>query len=282
MKKMFLFILIALSSAYSFAQYTSLAFESERYERFWIYINDRIQNQNSVESIQLTGLYPELDYSIRIVMDNRRRSEMTTTMRLHYGYNNFSLSCDPRSGQIRLTAIDRAINATVTIGIQMENLMNGYGNTYHPQNGYQDQYGHHHNNQQYPPQQGYPNQQYPPQQGYPNQQYPPQVIVVEHVPEPEPVVMPCSDADFIDAKRTIEKASFEQTKLTLAKQIVASELMTAKQLAEIAKLFDFENTKLEFLKFAYPYCYDQNKYYMVNNVFSFSSSIDELNEYINQ
>ena len=94
--------------------------------------------------------------------------------------------------------------------------------------------------------------------------------------------MPCSDADFEDAKRTIEKADFEQTKLTIAKQIVASELMTARQLAEIARLFDFENTKLEFLKYAYPYCYDQNKYYIVNDVFTFSSSVDELNEFINK
>ena len=94
--------------------------------------------------------------------------------------------------------------------------------------------------------------------------------------------MPCSDEDFYEAKRTIENADFEQTKLTIAKQIVASELMTARQLAEIANLFDFESSKLEFLKYAYPYCFDKNKYYMVNNVFTFSSSVDELNEYINK
>ena len=92
--------------------------------------------------------------------------------------------------------------------------------------------------------------------------------------------MPCSDADFEDAKVTIKNATFEETKLTIAKQIVASELMTARQLAEIASLFDFEHTKLEFLKYAYQFCYDQNKYYIVNNVFDFSSSVDELNEYI--
>lgn len=320
MKKVFFFILIALASAYSFAQHTSLAFESDRHERFWIYINGQQQNRNPESSIQITGLYPDWDYSVRIVMDNRRHSEMTTTMRLHHGQNNYSLNCDQRSGQIRLTSINRAINATVTLGVQMiqnivqmGNQMDGYGNnTYPPQNGYPNQqHGNHHNNQQYPPQQGYNhnhnNQQYPPQgnhqypqQGqYPPQQpphgghhhhqnptqpnQPPQVIIVEQpAPAPEPVVMPCSDADFEDAKRTIEKADFEQTKLTIAKQIVASELMTAKQLAEIANLFDFEHTKLEFLKYAYPYCFDQNKYYMVNNVFDFSSSVDELNEYISK
>lgn len=320
MKKVFFLILIALASAYSFAQHTSLAFESDRHERFWIYINGQQQNRNPESSIQITGLYPDWDYSVRIVMDNRRHSEMTTTMRLHHGQNNYSLNCDQRSGQIRLTSINRAINATVTLGVQMiqnivqmGNQMDGYGNnTYPPQNGYPNQqHGNHHNNQQYPPQQGYNhnhnnqqyppqgNHQYPPQGQYPPQQpshgghhhhhnppqpnQPPQVIIVEQpAPAPEPVVMPCSDADFEDAKRTIEKADFEQTKLTIAKQIVASELMTAKQLAEIANLFDFEHTKLEFLKYAYPYCFDQNKYYMVNNVFDFSSSVDELNEYISK
>ena len=279
---------MALASAYSFAQNASITFESERSERFWVYINGKQQNHHPESYIQIDGLYADWDYNIRIVVENKRRSEMTTVMRLHPGNNIYSLNCNSRSGQI--------------------NLNPKHGNyPPHPQNGNHSQHGNHNQqpphgqyppNGQYPPQGGqYPPQgnfppqgQYPPQGGHghhdhhnppqqPNQ--PPQVIIVEQ-PAPEPVIMPCSDADFIEAKHTIENADFEQTKLTIAKQIVASELMTASQLAEIARLFDFEQTKLEFLKYAYKYCFDPNKYYLVNNVFEFSSSVDELNKYISR
>lgn len=301
MKKILLFVFVALSGAYTFAQPASLAIESERHERFWLYINDKPQNQNPVESLCITNLYPDWDYTLRIVMDTRRHSEITTVLSLHHGANNYILNNDQRSGQMRLNATHRPINTIVTHDANQQPPQHGHNHPQYPPQGnhpfppqgnHNQQYPPQGNpNHQYPPQQGFPNTQYPPQGYNPNQQYPPQggqyppqpqVIVVEQVPEPEPVIMPCSDADFADAKHTIEKADFEETKLTIAKQIVASELMTARQLAEIASLFDFEHTKLEFLKFAYPYCFDQNKYYMVNNVFEFSSSVDELNEYINK
>ncbi|MBO7571815.1 MAG: DUF4476 domain-containing protein [Bacteroidales bacterium] len=285
MKKFCLFVFIALTSAYSFAQNASVTFESERSERFWVYINGKQQNHHPESFIQVDGLYADWDYNIRIVVENKRRSEMTTVMRLHHGNNNYSLNCNSRSGQI--------------------NLNQKHGNyPPHPQNGNHNQHGNHNQqpphgqyppNGQHPQQGNYPPQppqgnfppqgQFPPQQppqgGHHGHHNPPQVIIVEQ-PAQEPVIMPCSDADFIEAKHTIENADFEQTKLTIAKQIVASELMTASQLAEIARLFDFESTKLEFLKYAYAYCFDKNKYYLVNNVFDFSSSVDELNKYISR
>lgn len=289
MKKLCLLIFMALTSAYSFAQNASVTFESERNEHFWVYINGKQQNHHPESFIQIDGLYADWDYNVRIVVENKRRSEMTTVMRLHHGHNNYSLNCNSRSGQISLNSKH---------GNYPPHPQNGNHNhqyppqgQFHPQGQYPPQGGNFPPQGQYPPQGQFPPQgnfppqgQYPPQGNFPPQgqyppQQPPQVIIVEQ-PASEPVVMPCSDADFMDAKRTIENADFEETKLKIAKQIVASEYMTARQLAEIANLFDFEHTKLEFLKFAYQYCYDQNKYYMVNNVFEFSSSVDELNEYI--
>ena len=277
---------MALASAYSFAQNASVTFESERSERFWVYVNGKQQNHHPESFIQIDGLYADWDYNIRIVVENKRRSEMTTVMRLHPGNNIYSLNCNSRSGQISLNP--------------------KHGNyPPHPQNGNHNQHGNHNQqpphgqyppNGQYPPQGNFPPQppqggQYPPQGNFPPQgQFPPQGGHHDHhnpPPQPnqppqEPVIMPCPDEDFREAKRTIEKADFEQTKLTIAKQIVASEFMTASQLAEIARLFDFEQTKLEFLKYAYQYCFDQNKYYLVNNVFNFSSSVDELSKYISR
>ncbi|HNQ83646.1 MAG TPA: DUF4476 domain-containing protein, partial [Bacteroidales bacterium] len=52
------------------------------------------------------------------------------------------------------------------------------------------------------------------------------------------------------------------------------------QVKEIMKLFSFEESRLEFAKYAYGYTYDLSNFYIVNDAFSFESSIDELNKYI--
>ncbi len=91
---------------------------------------------------------------------------------------------------------------------------------------------------------------------------------------------PMSPEDFASAKASISSKSFEDSKLTLAKQIAASNHLTSKQVKEIMQLFSFEDSKLDFAKYAYKYVYDPNNYYIVNDAFKFSSSIDELNEFI--
>ena len=93
--------------------------------------------------------------------------------------------------------------------------------------------------------------------------------------------VPMSDIDFNQAKNTIESKDFESSKLTIAKQIVNSNCLLSSQIKQIVKLFDFEDTKLQFAKYAYKHTYDISNYYKINDVFEFESTIDELNNYIN-
>ncbi|HPD54724.1 MAG TPA: DUF4476 domain-containing protein, partial [Bacteroidia bacterium] len=72
----------------------------------------------------------------------------------------------------------------------------------------------------------------------------------------------------------------ENTKLTIAKQVIQNNCLTADQVRETMTLFDFENTKLDFAKFAYDRTYDRANYYKVNDAFEFESSIEDLNRYI--
>ena len=88
--------------------------------------------------------------------------------------------------------------------------------------------------------------------------------------------------DYEDAYQLISEESFDSSKLALAKQVISSNPMTACQILDICKLFSFESNKLEFAKFAYTYCVDKNKYYLLNEVFSYNSSKRELDEYIKE
>lgn len=87
-------------------------------------------------------------------------------------------------------------------------------------------------------------------------------------------------SDFNQALASIEEKTFSDSKLTLAKQVVKNNCLTAGQIKRIVTLFDFESTKLEFAKFAFPFCYNPENYWKINDAFDYESSIEELNQFI--
>ncbi len=101
---------------------------------------------------------------------------------------------------------------------------------------------------------------------------------------PPPTTTPCqvTDIDFVQVKDAISKQSFNSTKVTVAKQVIAAkQCFSADQVREIVKLFSFEDSRLEIAKYAYDYCIEKRNYFKVNDAFSFSSSTEELAKYIN-
>lgn len=91
---------------------------------------------------------------------------------------------------------------------------------------------------------------------------------------------PMSSTEFAEAQQGIGSKSFEDSKMTTAKQVGRDRCFTVDQVKGIMGLFSFEDSKLEFAKYAYDRTYDIGNYYKLNDAFTFSSSIDELNSYI--
>lgn len=89
-----------------------------------------------------------------------------------------------------------------------------------------------------------------------------------------------SDRVFEQFKQTLRNESFENTRVTLAKQTIATNFFTAAQVKDIVNVFSFESYKLEIAKYAYDYTVDKGSYFMINDAFSFSNSKEELNNYI--
>ncbi len=90
---------------------------------------------------------------------------------------------------------------------------------------------------------------------------------------------PMEPGDFESAKASIKSKSFDDSKLTLAKQIIGSNCMLCSQIKELMLLFSFEETRLELAKYAWHHNLDKGNYYKLNDAFTFESSIDELNQY---
>jgi hypothetical protein len=92
--------------------------------------------------------------------------------------------------------------------------------------------------------------------------------------------VPMSRSDFDSFKSSVTSKSFEESKMTLAKQVLNTNCLTSAQVREVMSLFTFEDTKLDFAKYAYGHTYDLGNYYKVNDAFQFESSIEDLNNYI--
>jgi len=266
MKKIFLIMLTMFFSSLIWAQ-ASLTLSSEYHEQFWIYINDAIQNNLQTESINISGLKPG-DYQVKIILNNRQYTEMSSSLRIHPGNNNYLLHYSPREGRINLESVDYELQAVTSMTLAFTQMTTAILNQMEQDKYEMEHPPHNHGDNPL-------NHQRPNNQEYPET---PQVIVI--TPPPAAFPQSFSSEDFMRLKMTIQNEDFNDTRLVIAKQAVSSQMMTSAQIAEIAQLFDFENSKLEFLKYAYNYCYDKNKYYIVNNVLEFSSSKSELNEYI--
>ena len=62
--------------------------------------------------------------------------------------------------------------------------------------------------------------------------------------------------------------------------IVDDFLDNAAQVRDLIGVFSFEDSKLDLAKYAYDHTYDIGNYYKVSDAFTFESSMEELNEYI--
>lgn len=91
-----------------------------------------------------------------------------------------------------------------------------------------------------------------------------------------------SDSDFEEVRTALTNESFDNTRLALAKQIASTNPLSAAQVTEICKMFSFESNRLDFAKYAYPYCVDKNKYFLVNAAFSYDSSKRDLDKFIKE
>jgi hypothetical protein len=80
----------------------------------------------------------------------------------------------------------------------------------------------------------------------------------------------------------IRKASFESSKVTVANQALRNNKITVNQMIGILNEFSFESTKLKFAKDNYRSVVNRRDYFMINDVFTFQSSKDELAEFLNR
>ena len=76
--------------------------------------------------------------------------------------------------------------------------------------------------------------------------------------------------------QVLNQQSFDDKKLEIAKLCVVLGHFCVDDLARMASVFSFDDSRLTFLTFAYNYCEDPQNYYALRDVFSFRSNFDTL------
>jgi len=109
-----------------------------------------------------------------------------------------------------------------------------------------------------------------------------QALIPENsVPVPQAsIISAMADVDYNEMLKSIKKEGVEGTKLEMAKTFFGNQQLTSTQVLGIVKIFSFENSKLNFAKYAYSHTIDKSNYFKVYDAFSFSGSKKEMSEYI--
>jgi hypothetical protein len=87
--------------------------------------------------------------------------------------------------------------------------------------------------------------------------------------------------DFRFLRDAMLDASFDNTRLSIAKNALNHHRLSSRQVADLALLFSFESNRLEFVKRAYHRVVDPGSYYIVYTALKYDSSKRSLDRYIN-
>ena len=89
-----------------------------------------------------------------------------------------------------------------------------------------------------------------------------------------------SQVDFDQLKCSITSKNFDSSRLQIAKQALSTNYFTSRQISELMQLMTFESSRLELARTGYANTLDKQNYYIVYDAFTFESSIDDLNRFI--
>lgn len=283
MKQFILIISLCLIAILGIAQTNDYVFYTDNSDKFTLYLNNVKQNTTAATNVKATNVTGK-NVTVKVVFE---RSGVPTLSKTYTAStNNTEIKIQLVKGREDVYSLktisttsrssDKASNDGSTVtkggnngstetkgnGYVNNHGNNGYGNNH---NGHGNNYGGGHGNNGHPG--GYPNG------GYPGNGY---------GPSDNPMCrMPMNENDFNTLRAQVKSKSFDSSRLTMAEMACRNNCMTAEQIGALCKVFSYESTKVDFAKFAYEFCYDRRNYYKVGYSFSYSSSVDALNQYIN-
>lgn len=98
---------------------------------------------------------------------------------------------------------------------------------------------------------------------------------MDEIREGEPI-RKVSNSDMSAIIKALKNESFDSTRGKLGKMIVSGNLLTSRQIADMAKTFTFDSNRYEFLLYAYRNCADPQNYTVAAGTLEFSTNRSDL------
>ncbi len=93
-------------------------------------------------------------------------------------------------------------------------------------------------------------------------------------------ILPMSYFEFSQALSALNAEWFADSRMSLAEQIIDLHYLTSDQVGQIMQLFTFDEDRLTIAKMAFAKTVDPQNYYLLNQLFMFSSSKEDLATFI--
>lgn len=87
---------------------------------------------------------------------------------------------------------------------------------------------------------------------------------------------------FAAFRDVVVKERFDNSRVTIARQVIDQNFFTADQVKQLLQIFTTDSYKLDLAKYAYKNTVNKQDYFMLYEVFTFSSSKEDLANYIRQ
>lgn len=251
MKKIILFLFI-VSGTIVKAQTCGLMLFTETGEKFFLYTNGTLRNQIATNEVKIVGLPSDI-VKVKIQFENKEIPTIEKTMFLRMGVIEHHRIYE-RNGLWKTIFDNDEQIPTAYINVQQVVVINNTvvntgtiisspapNNTYNQQGTYQSSTTYNSGSS---------------------------------------CIDPISDKSFYDFMLHFNTLKFDSDRLKESKDAVSRECFTSTQIKMVLEKFSFETSRLEFAKYAYDYCYDKGAYSTVKQAFTYSTSGDELDEYI--
>lgn len=252
MKKYILSIFVAFAISFSFAQ-SNVIFYQENNRPFTLIINGIAQNISPKSNIKVTDIDVDI-LDVKIQFNNGRIAQRmimsTQGLEITYKVKRNLDTGQPFIYFDKEVSIGRGLTYLNQFIIQYQDQIQNNNN----HNNHHNHHNHHHNDHV---------------NNNTNE-----VIIIEHD------CLAMDNTSFNRAKNSVKSKSFSSSKMTAAKQVIQNNCLSVTQVKQMARLFTFEEDKLEFVKAAYHQTTNQHEYYLVNDIFTFSQSIENLDRYI--
>lgn len=93
---------------------------------------------------------------------------------------------------------------------------------------------------------------------------------------------PMSLQSFAAFKDAVVKERFDNSRVTIAKQVIDQNFFTTDQVKQLLQIFSTDSYKLDLAKYVYKNTVNKQDYFMLYEVLTFSSSKEDLANYIRQ